>query len=89
MNLFLPFSVFFLKKKKKKKTVEIAIRVYDNGRRQYDESVSHFLLKFVKILANRLLKTEHRDFKATRYIGKLKCLGRKQVIMGFKVTLYK
>ena len=32
---------------------------------------------------------QHRDFKATRYIGKLKCFGRKQVIMGFKVTLYK
>ena len=28
--------------KKKKKTVGIAIRVYDNGRRQYDESASHF-----------------------------------------------
>ena len=27
---------------KKKKTVGIAIRVYDNGRRQYDESASHF-----------------------------------------------
>ena len=26
----------------KKKTVGIAIRVYDNGRRQYDESASHF-----------------------------------------------
>ena len=30
------------KKKKKKKTV--AIRVYDNGRRQYDESASFFFL---------------------------------------------
>ena len=37
-----------------KKTVGIAIRVYDIGRRQYDESASHFfLLKFIKILANR------------------------------------
>ena len=26
----------------KKKTVGIAIRVYDNGRRQYDESASHY-----------------------------------------------
>ena len=32
------FPVFFFKKK----TVGIAIRVYDNGRRQYDESASHF-----------------------------------------------
>ena len=40
--------IFFLKK-----TVGIAIRVYDNGRRQYDESASHFLLKFIRVLANR------------------------------------
>ena len=41
--------IFFFKKK----TVGIAIRVYDNGRRQYDESASHFftevLLKYWQI----------------------------------------
>ena len=37
INLFLLFPVLF-----KKKTVGIAIRVYDNGRRQYDKSASHF-----------------------------------------------